>query len=255
MTLSLPINRRIAKCVPAMFGGASAVYLLNEGAGQVANDRSGNGHHGTLGSTPGADTNDPAWGTAGLTNGADDYTDLGVVPYDPTALSAFVVCKGDAQDNTWALCRYDTGLNARCWGIGTGITAGGFSDQVTVTVSDDGTLQGHGKQYVAAPTTFGDGLYHMIGFTFDAGALQVYIDGAAVATTAPTYDVAITTIYNPADVRTTLGSRLNSGATAGNFQGEICLAAVFPSALSASWVYQLYVATRTLMAARGVTLV
>lgn len=53
--------------------GATAIYLLSEGAGQVATDRSGHGNHGRLGSTSGADTNDPVWTGGGVVFAGDDY--------------------------------------------------------------------------------------------------------------------------------------------------------------------------------------
>jgi glucan-binding YG repeat protein len=54
--------------------GLVAEYRFNEGSGQVLHDYSGNNNHGTLGSTTGADTNDPAWTPAGSSyDGVDDY--------------------------------------------------------------------------------------------------------------------------------------------------------------------------------------
>jgi hypothetical protein len=40
-----------------------AYWKLDEGTGQIANDSAANSHHGTLGSTPGVDVNDPTWVT------------------------------------------------------------------------------------------------------------------------------------------------------------------------------------------------
>jgi hypothetical protein len=54
-------------------GGLQVYYLFSEGSGQTLNDFSGLGNHGTLGSTAGADTNDPTWATAGLSFSTDDY--------------------------------------------------------------------------------------------------------------------------------------------------------------------------------------
>jgi hypothetical protein len=54
-----------ALCLPVSASAAefplSAYWPLNEGRGQVVRDWSGHGNHGQLGSTPGADANDPAW--------------------------------------------------------------------------------------------------------------------------------------------------------------------------------------------------
>jgi hypothetical protein len=55
----------IALCLPGTATAAesplSAYWPLNEGRGQVIRDWSGNGNHGQLGSTAGADANDPSW--------------------------------------------------------------------------------------------------------------------------------------------------------------------------------------------------
>jgi hypothetical protein len=54
-------------------GGLQVYYLFSQGSGQTLNDLSGLGNHGTLGSTAGADTNDPTCITAGLSFSTDDY--------------------------------------------------------------------------------------------------------------------------------------------------------------------------------------
>lgn len=80
--------------------GASAIYLFNEGAGQVLTDYSGNGYHGTLGSTTGDDTHDPAWGATGLTFVADDYVSIsGLIPalQGKTALTLQIVASTAAS--------------------------------------------------------------------------------------------------------------------------------------------------------------
>ena len=57
--------------------GLLAMYHMDEGSGQMVADSSGAGRNGTLGSTAGADTNDPAWTAAGLSFSTDDYVDCG----------------------------------------------------------------------------------------------------------------------------------------------------------------------------------
>lgn len=46
--------------------GALAIYDFLDGSGDTLTDRSGNGQHGQLGSTAGADTNDPDWDASGF---------------------------------------------------------------------------------------------------------------------------------------------------------------------------------------------
>ena len=73
MTVSMPIARRASKCLPP---GAVALYLFNEGSGQILHDYSGNGNHGILGSELGTDTNDPTWTREGATFLTDDYIEV-----------------------------------------------------------------------------------------------------------------------------------------------------------------------------------
>lgn len=60
--------------------GLIAEYRFNEGAGQILYDYKNN-NNGQLGSTAGADTNDPTWTTQGLTFATDDYCVM-PVPFD-----------------------------------------------------------------------------------------------------------------------------------------------------------------------------
>ena len=53
--------------------GLLALYLLDEGAGQLLNDTSSSLQNATLGSTVGPDTNDPSWSATGLTFTVDDF--------------------------------------------------------------------------------------------------------------------------------------------------------------------------------------
>ena len=57
--------------------GLVALYTMGEGAGHQLADSSGAERNATLGSTAGADTNDPAWNAAGLSFSTDDYVDCG----------------------------------------------------------------------------------------------------------------------------------------------------------------------------------
>jgi hypothetical protein len=60
--------------LPPVTDGLRGWYKFNEGSGQSVTDYSGNGNHGQLGTTAGADTNDPTWVTSGLQFITDDIT-------------------------------------------------------------------------------------------------------------------------------------------------------------------------------------
>jgi hypothetical protein len=69
-------------------------WQFDEGSGQVATDSSGNGNNGQLGSTAGADANDPIWvdGISGKALGFDGVDDYVEIPYDPSFnLSSFTL--------------------------------------------------------------------------------------------------------------------------------------------------------------------
>lgn len=58
---------------------------------QTLIDCSGNGNHGTLGSTAGVDTNDPAWNAQGLVFGGDDKINISQVIQKLQGLSCFTL--------------------------------------------------------------------------------------------------------------------------------------------------------------------
>ena len=55
------LGHDMRSCEPGPVAGLGAYYSFDEGTGQVANDDSGNGNDGRLGSTPDVDENDPTW--------------------------------------------------------------------------------------------------------------------------------------------------------------------------------------------------
>jgi hypothetical protein len=74
--------------------GLLALYQMGEGSGQSLPDSSGAGRDGTLGSTAGADTNDPLWTAAGLSYSTDDYADCGASSaLQPAAWTVCVAAK------------------------------------------------------------------------------------------------------------------------------------------------------------------
>lgn len=60
--------------------GLLAEYLLDAGAGQVIEDSSGNGLHGTLGANSGVATDDPTWTATGLSFDGGDFARTGTLP-------------------------------------------------------------------------------------------------------------------------------------------------------------------------------
>jgi|GEM_PF-2063033 len=73
----LLLKRSVGAGSDLVQAGLQALSWLDEGSGQTVADRSGLGRDGVLGSTAGADTNDPVWTAAGLQFSTDDWVDYG----------------------------------------------------------------------------------------------------------------------------------------------------------------------------------
>ncbi|MBI1356537.1 MAG: hypothetical protein GC160_19520 [Acidobacteria bacterium] len=73
----LLLKREVPSGPGAVTAGLQVLSWLDEGSGQTVVDHSGAGRHGTLGSTTGADTNDPSWSAAGLQFAVDDWVSHG----------------------------------------------------------------------------------------------------------------------------------------------------------------------------------
>jgi hypothetical protein len=170
-TVSLSLARRATKCLPR--DGLVALYLFNEGAGQVLTDYSGNGNHGTLGSTTGDDTNDPTWTREGLAFETDDY----VVLPDVNTLFA-------SPDNHFTVTVAFTAV-----GKGTVLSrmTGGFESQrqFWIYILANGFIyvivRGNTCLYHANPLNTPTALT----LTWDGAELTAYVNGVPVTTSQP----------------------------------------------------------------------
>lgn len=78
--------------------GLVAEWRFTDGAGQQLTDASGNGHHGRLGSTSGADSDDPTWTPQGLSFDGDDFVEHGTVgDFGATPRSLLAVVRTGAE--------------------------------------------------------------------------------------------------------------------------------------------------------------
>lgn len=77
----LPVMRQILLSGGLVKRGLLAHYNFIQGADtQVLYDKSGNGYHGQIGSTTGADANDPTWTGTGLSFDGGDSVNCGSIP-------------------------------------------------------------------------------------------------------------------------------------------------------------------------------
>jgi hypothetical protein len=151
--------------------GLVAEYRFNEGSGQILYDYSGNNNHGTLGSTTGADTNDPTWTGQGLSHGADDYVTLGGIYNAAGTLQngygisiAFYTAEVTAA--TAKLCLVSFGANK---GVYLGAVGEGLTDE-TITV-----------QYSATSFTYATGTiaagWHILDLVWNGAQYEIWLDG------------------------------------------------------------------------------
>jgi Concanavalin A-like lectin/glucanases superfamily len=189
-------SRLCAIAVPAALampasGPPLARWPLDEGAGQVAADRSGHDHDGRLGALPGPDGHDPAWvsgrlGAALRFDGANQQ--YVTVPASPAlasprvSVTAWVRRLGTPGEFRYVLSAGATACHSAPYGLYSGSNGGiGFyvSNAMRFVVSPR-----------AEPTQVWDGDWHHAAGTYDGRQVRLYLDGHEVGGGAPS-DIAI----------------------------------------------------------------
>jgi hypothetical protein len=167
-------------------------WPLNEGRGQTIYDWSGYGNHGTLGSTPGVDANDPAWikgifyGSA-LNFGGDDFVSIpnsaSLQPQQFT-ISLWVRAPQSPGQFKYLLAKGSDACYAASWGMWTG-TNGGLEFYVF-----------DGNNFVrsnSAVNGIWDGKWHNVTGTWDGTRATLFLDGKSTGLgqsgTGPVYSI------------------------------------------------------------------
>ena len=216
--------------------GLIAEYRFHEGAGQVLYDYK-NGNNGQLGSTTGADTNDPTWTPQGLTFATDDYVTAGTATDLNLANSNFtlvVAVKPTTTNLETVMAKNSFGPNG--WGIYQ--DANKFHAQVRG--SDAGAIINANSNYVLNQ-------WYLLEFMRSGISLLLNINGVRQISTA-----SITTEPSTAAVNFQWGKR----ATANDyyFNGEIAYALAYSRALSLGESARNYRALKKNLAGRGVAI-
>lgn len=102
-----------------------------------------------------------------------------------------------------------------------GRSSPGTKNTLWIEVADDGTeAAGHYKEYYGSQTAF-DNTWHSIAFRFNAGALDLFVDGAKDTSVTKVGDGAITTMWN-STASLSFGAYFNTEpATLTNFTGDL----------------------------------
>jgi hypothetical protein len=221
--------------------GLIAEWRFDDGAGQVLTDYSGNGRHGQLGTTAGADVNDPAWTAQGLSfDGVNDqvvvsdfagpsafHLDLVVRPASTTqAYSCLYIAHG-IGDLDAILQIFREVANNRLWYF--------------VRTSS-------GSQYFTGSINVFDNAHHLIQISRSTGQFVAHVDGdvdVPLQSTAGAVPSSNGPIW--------FGARGEFGGSL-FMQGEEAWAAWYSAGFDDSQRAQNEEFARYLMAGRGVTL-
>lgn len=177
----------VALVAPAasLAGPLAGWWPMNEGRGQTVHDWSGNGNHGTLGSTAGVDANDPTWtkGRFGFGGALSfDGNDVVTIPrsssLEPQRLTVSSWLRGSSSPgvNKYVVSKGAQACDAASYGLYTGSTGG-----VAFYIFDGSTF------YVspAAPASVWDDSWHNAAGTFDGSTVRLYVDGRQVGSGTP----------------------------------------------------------------------
>lgn len=132
------------------------------------------------------------WDKINITDGTNDYILGPKVAYNPENLSCFVWTRGTyPRSNDYIFNQYDYGANKRVWAI---ITVN--SDRLRVALSSNGLFNPtvSVKRYNTNYAVF-DGELHLVGFTWNAGVLKLWVDGEEALNVHKEYDAAFTSLY------------------------------------------------------------
>lgn len=217
MTVSLPIARRLAKC---LVPGYSALYWCDEGSGTVLTDYSGNGNDGTLGAGAAA----PTWTPQGLAFVSDDSASFPAITFTG-AFSVFWVGYHPVEGGTDILFAHATDTTNKI-----GYALSGQNLYVRV----GGTTNPGAGTYVPSA-------WHIATITRNAtGAVSAYVN----STRYPLFTDTDPAVFN----------LIGTDSVGNCVDATLGAAGVYPYELSPAQIAQNYAAIKAVMSARGVTL-
>jgi hypothetical protein len=152
----------------------------------MARDWSGNGNHGTLGSTTGVDENDPTWirGIFGfghaLNFGGDDFVAIDDAPeLEPSRITVETWFRGSDTPGQYRylIAKGGDGCEAGSYGLYSSKNGG-----LAFYVYDGANWT---RSPEADPAQVWDGMWHHAAGTFDGRTVRLFVDGRQIATGSP----------------------------------------------------------------------
>ncbi len=216
-------------------------WKFDEGSGTTANDTWGKTANGVI---AGATYSTSCVYNSCLTfNGTNQSVTVNHIdtPVFTSKLTAMAWVKGTTQAISVVIGQWDDN-NQRSWLIGSSNTL------LRVSLSADGGTTNY-KSYTSTTATAFDGNWHLIGFSFNAGTLSLYIDGENVAVTKNTDGTVNSLDDSTADL--TMGCSLSSGTRTTFFTGSIDDTRLFSEAVPTSKIKELYYSGLNNLLAKG----
>jgi hypothetical protein len=157
-------------------------WPMYEGGGQVVHDLSGKGNNGQLGSTAGADANDPTWikgflfGSALRFDGNDFVRVPDAASLEPQNLTVSTWVRASQTPGTfrYVLGKGASGCDTASYGLYTSYTGGlvFYIQDTTGTVRNSGIID---------PGVLWNGKWHHVAGTWDGTTAKLFLDGKLVS--------------------------------------------------------------------------
>jgi hypothetical protein len=161
-------------------------WPLDEGAGQIARDRSGSGVDARLGVADGIDGADPVWvpGVAGWGlrfDGGDALVLRDSMVLEPAnvTIEAWVRRQGTPGAYAYVVSKGSVGCNFSSYGLYTGAAGG-----IAFYVSGGG---GYVVSPAGSPAQVWDGAWHHVAGTFDGQSVRLYLDASQIGGGSPNH--------------------------------------------------------------------
>ncbi len=220
--------------------GLVAEWRFNSGSGQTLVDYSGNGHHGQLGSTAGADANDPAWNSLGLSfDGVNDYV---VAPIATAIVTGTLTClvRPDRTLNGTKISQAMSINDREGLCLGLDHTNSSFKEAATIN-----TTQGGAAWVTAKYASLSQSSWYCLTVVNTGSNLIAWRNGSKITTTPYTGAAATT------------GTSINFGAgysLTNNAQCTIAYAVARTGILTDAEVLREYAYIKAQVSARGIVL-
>jgi len=153
--------------------------------------------------------------------------------------SIFIWVKGNSQSNRGIFAHYDMAASQRSWLM--------RADDLNFSMYLSNNGSSYSTRTVIDKKVF-DNNWHLIGFTFNAGILKMYIDGI-MSNYTENGTLGSSLFKSLSDI--TIGCRLDNNSLNSPFTGRVDEGRIYNAALSSSQVKQNYIAGLNSMLANG----